>query len=98
MTAICPQIGSALRDGHFATSKPFSLTNLNLFGLNATATPPTLILRCTFRMVNVALVWLLTYLQYGTNQPLRLMTLQSAQMYRVSNEQGRFSGNLQNPV
>ena len=48
----------------------FSITTLsspNLFGLNTTETSAILILRCACCTVNVALVWFLTYLEYGIN-------------------------------
>ena len=53
------------------TLQPFSTTTLSssdLVGSNATETSAMiLVLRHVCRMVNTALVWLLTYLQYDTN-------------------------------
>jgi hypothetical protein len=53
------------------TLQPFSLTtlsSLNLFGLNTTETSAKFVVGCTCRMVNVAMVWILTYLQHRMNQ------------------------------
>ena len=74
MVAICED---AQREQYFTqreTPKPCSATtlpSLNLFGLNLTEISATVMLECAPRMINVALVYVLTYL----HESISLMTL-----------------------
>ena len=66
MVAICED---AQREQYFTERKrpkpcsPTTLPSLNLFGLNLTEISAMLMLECARRMINVALVYVLTYLR-----------------------------------